>query len=108
MSFAGFKDTFCIVSHAGEVVNGTYNLGQVGLIMLGDQTMSFSLFNSTTFEETHKARMPITPTSILKWFGFSEEGVMLTMNDDLESLPTFFFSFLRMFTLMIPKTCSEN
>ncbi|WOK95221.1 WD repeat and HMG-box DNA-binding protein 1 [Canna indica] len=59
---AGYKDTLSIVTHASECLHSGDQMLQVRVLKISDGT------------ELINCHLPLSPTSILTWFGFSEEG----------------------------------
>ncbi|KAJ7956527.1 WD repeat and HMG-box DNA-binding protein 1 [Quillaja saponaria] len=59
---SGFKDELAVVTHASDCFPST------------DPILEFRVFNICSGTQALQGRLPLTPGSYLKWFGFSEEG----------------------------------
>ncbi|GAB2209615.1 hypothetical protein Droror1_Dr00026833 [Drosera rotundifolia] len=59
---AGCRDELAIVTHSSQPLSSN------------DQMLEFRVFNISNGTEPYRGHLPITPGSMLKWFGFSEEG----------------------------------
>ncbi|MQM19924.1 hypothetical protein Taro_052937, partial [Colocasia esculenta] len=59
---AGFKDELAVVTHASQCLTS------------GDQMLEVRVFNLSKGTQSIRCPLPLTPGSVLSWFGFSEEG----------------------------------
>ncbi|XP_072962033.1 protein ENHANCER OF LHP1 1 [Typha angustifolia] len=67
---AGFKDELAIVTHASDCLPS------------GDQVLEVKVFNISEGTQSVECRLPLTPSSHLTWFGFSEEGQLSSYDSE--------------------------
>ena len=73
----GYENLLVVIYHAAPPCNYQQQL-RLKIIDCGNQLFS----QSQTYKIIHEGECPVQESSILTWVGFSEEGNLMTVNDN--------------------------